>query len=129
MEHACPREREHASSQEWEHARFPERGTGPAQAPSRPGAYGLRLPALACAGGLLGDAPEHWGDWHIELAGGSGRPAEFLDGARARLVCEPSGWVDIDRAARSSKLHLPEVPTAHEIAQPRLGITAIVAAH
>lgn len=97
--------------------------------PARPGAYGLHLPALAGAGGLLGDAPEHWDDWHIELAGGGGRPAEFLDEARARLVCEPSGWVDIDRAARSSTLHLPEAPTAQEIAQPRLGITGIVAAH
>jgi hypothetical protein len=98
-------------------------------APTRPGAYGLHLPALASAGSLLVDAPDRWSDWHIELAAGAGRPREFLDDARARLVCEPSGWVDIDRAARTSRMHLPGTPTLPEIAQPRLGITGIVAAY
>ena len=95
---------------------------------ARPGAYGLQLPTLAEAGALLVDAPEHWTEWRIELATGDGRPTEFLDDSRARLVCEPSGWVDIDRAARSSTINLPERPAMHEIAQPRLGITAVVAA-
>jgi hypothetical protein len=97
--------------------------------PTRPGAYGLHLPALASAGSLLVDAPDRWSDWHIELGAGAGRPREFLDDARARLVCEPSGWVDIDRAARTSRMHLPGTPTLPEIAQPRLGITGIVAAY
>jgi hypothetical protein len=96
---------------------------------TRPGAYGLHLPTLASAGSLLVDAPDRWCDWHIELAAGAGRPREFLDDARARLVCEPSGWVDIDRAARTSRMHLPGAPTLPEIAQPRLGITGIVAAY
>jgi hypothetical protein len=95
----------------------------------RPGAYGLHLPALAGAEGLLVDAPERWSDWHIELAAGSGRPTEFLDDSRARLICAPSGWVDIERAACTSTMHLPERPTMPEIAQPRLGITGIVAAY
>jgi hypothetical protein len=96
---------------------------------SRPGAYGLHLPALAGAGSLLVDAPEHWGDWHIELAAGNGSPAEFVDDSRARLICEPSGWVDIDRASATSTFHLPSEPAAHEIAQPRLGMSAVIAAH
>jgi hypothetical protein len=96
---------------------------------TRPGAYGLHLPALTGAADMLVDAPDRWSDWHIELAAGAGRPREFLDDARARLVCEPSGWVDIDRAARTSRMHLPEAPTLPEIAQPRLGITGIVAAY
>lgn len=96
---------------------------------ARPGAYGLHLPALAQAGHLLVDAPERWGDWHVKLAAGGGRPNELLDDARARLICEPSGWVDIDRAARTSTMHLPETPSLSEIAQPRLGITGIVAAY
>jgi hypothetical protein len=96
---------------------------------TRPGAYGLHLPALADAADMLVDAPDRWSDWHIELAAGAGRPREFLDDARARLVCEPSGWVDIDRAARTSRMHLPGAPTLPEIAQPRLGITGIVAGY
>jgi hypothetical protein len=95
---------------------------------ARPGAYGLYLPSLAEAGALLGDAPEHWTEWQIDLAIGNGRPAEFLDDSHARLICEPSGWVDVDRAARRSTIHLPEVPPLDEIAQPRLGITSVVAA-
>lgn len=97
--------------------------------PARPGAYGLHLPALAAAGDLLVEAPKHWDDWHIELATGSGRPAEFVDDRRARLICQPSGWVDIDRASRTSTLHLPRRPATHEIAQPRLGMSAAIAAH
>ena len=62
------------------------------------------------------------------LAIGDGRPTEFLDDSHARLICEPSGWMDIDRAARSSTIHLPEKPAMEEIVQPRLGITAVVAA-
>lgn len=95
----------------------------------RPGAYGLHLPTLAGAGDLLVDAPGHWGDWHVEFAAGSGRPAEFVDDRRARLLCQPSGWVDIDRASSTSTLHLPKRPAAHEIAQPRLGMSAAIAAH
>lgn len=95
----------------------------------RLGAYGLYLPTLGGAEGLLVDAPETWGSWQIELATGSGRPAEFVDASRARLMCEPSGWVDIERATRTSTLHLPEPPAIAEIAQPRLGITAVVAAY
>lgn len=87
------------------------------------------MPALGGAEGLLVDAPEQWSDWHIELATGSGRPTEFLDDSRARLICEPSGWVDIEHAACTSTMHLPELPTMPEVAQPRLGITAIVAAY
>ncbi len=75
------------------------------------------------------DAPERWSDWHIEIATGTGRPNEFVDDSRARLICEPSGWVDIERATRNSKLFLPEMPTMPEIAHPRLGITGIVAAY
>jgi hypothetical protein len=78
---------------------------------------------------LLVDAPEKWTEWQIDHAAGTGRPAEFLDDSRARLICEPSGWMDIDRAARSSTIHLPEVPALEEIVQPRLGITAVVAAY
>jgi hypothetical protein len=96
---------------------------------ARPGAYGLYLPTLADTGALLVDAPEEWTEWQIDLAVGDGRPTEFLDDSHARLVCEPSGWVDIDRAARSSTIHLPEVPGLEEIVQPRLGITSVVAAY
>jgi hypothetical protein len=96
---------------------------------ARPGAYGLYLPTLAGAEGLLVDAPQSWQAWQIELAAGSGRPAEFVDSSRARLICEPSGWVDIDRTTRTSTIHLPEPPSFAEIAQPRLGITGVVAAY
>jgi hypothetical protein len=96
---------------------------------TRPGAYGLHLPALADAADVLVDAPEHWSDWHVELATGRGRPAEFVDDARARLLCKPSGWVDVDRASSTSTLHLPTKPAAYEIVQPRLGMSAVIAAH
>jgi hypothetical protein len=96
---------------------------------ARPGAYGLYLPTLADAGALLGDAPEKWTEWQIDLATGDGRPTEFLDDSHGRLICEPSGWMDIDRAAHSSTIHLPEKPALEEIVQPRLGITAVVAAY
>lgn len=95
----------------------------------RPGAYGLHLPGLGEAADLLVDAPEHWSDWHLKLATGRGRPAEFVDDRRARLLSKPSGWVDIDRASNTSTLHLPATPTAHEIAQPRLGMSAVIAAY
>jgi hypothetical protein len=97
--------------------------------PTRPGAYGLHLPALADVADMLVDAPEHWSDWHLELATGRGRPTEFVDDSRARLICEPSGWVDIDRASSTSTFHLPTEPAEHEIAQPRLGMSAVIAAH
>lgn len=100
-----------------------------ADAITRPGAYGLHLPTLGGADGLLVNAPEQWSEWQIELATGTGRATEFVDESRARLICEPSGWVDIERATRTSTMHLPEPPTLAEIAQPRLGITGVVAAH
>ncbi len=96
---------------------------------TRPGAYGLHLPALADAADMLVDAPKHWSDWHLELATGRGRPAEFVDDSRARLICKPSGWVDVDRASSTSMLHLPTKPAAYEIAQPRLGMSAVIAAY
>lgn len=96
---------------------------------TRPGAFGLHLPGLASASDLLVQAPDHWLDWHIELAEGEGRPEEFVEETRARLICEPSGWVDVDRESSTSTLHLPMVPTASEIAQPRLGTSAAIVAN
>jgi hypothetical protein len=96
---------------------------------SRPGAYGLHLPDLADAAELLVDAPEHWRDWRLKLATGRGRPTELVDDDRARVLSKPSGWVDIDRASSTSTLHLPTRPTASEIVQPRLGMSAVLAAH
>jgi hypothetical protein len=96
---------------------------------SRPGAYGLHLPDLADAAELLVDSPEHWRDWRLKLAAGRGRPTEHVDDHRARVLSKPSGWVDVDRASSTSTLHLPTRPTAHEIAQPRLGMSAVLAAH
>jgi hypothetical protein len=104
-------------------------GSSEPQTITRPGAYGLHLPALEQAGNLLVQAPERWAEWQIVLAEGSGRPTEFVEEGRARLICEPSGWVDLERDARTSTIHVPDAPTVQEIAQPRLGITAIVAAH
>ena len=95
----------------------------------RPGAYGLHLPTLRDAGDLLVRAPEHWTEWRIVLAEGSGSPEEFIDDSRARIRSEPSGWVDVDRAGYTSTLHLPRQPGPAEIAQPFLGSTAVVAAH
>ncbi len=100
-----------------------------AATPSRPGAYGLHLPDLADAAELLVDAPEHWRDWRLKLAAGRGRPTEHVDDDRARVLSKPSGWVDIDRASSTSTLHLPTRPTAREIVQPRLGMSAVIAAH
>jgi hypothetical protein len=97
--------------------------------PIRPGAYGLHLPDLTAAADLLVEAPEHWSDWSLELAVGHGRPTEFVGEDRARVLSKPSGWVDVDRVRRTSVFHLPRMPTAHEIAQPRLGMSAVIAAH
>ncbi len=98
-------------------------------ATSRQGAYGLCLPALAGASALLVDAPSHWEDWQLTVTTGAGRPSEFVQEAHARLLCEPAGWVEIARGSRISSLHLPHQPSVAELLQPRLGTTAIVAAH
>jgi hypothetical protein len=97
--------------------------------PARPGAFGLHLPMLRDAGDLLVQAPEHWTEWQILLAEGSGSPAEFVEDSRARIRSAPSGWVDLDRSRRLSTMHLPSAPGPAEIAQPFLGSTAVVAAH
>jgi hypothetical protein len=96
---------------------------------TRPGAYGLHLPALRDAGDLLVQAPEQWTEWQIALAEGSGSPEEFVEDSRARIRSAPSGWVDLDRSRCMSTMHLPRAPNPAEIAQPFLGSTAVVAAH
>lgn len=108
-----------------------ERELSPAGNPvlTRPGAYGLHLPMLADAGDLLVQAPERWMEWQIALSEGSGTPTEFLEHSRARIRSAPSGWVDLDRCQHISTFHLPNAPTAAEIAQPFLGSTAAVVAH
>jgi hypothetical protein len=107
----------------------PTRGLSAGPAPTRPGAYGLHLPTLQGAGDLLVQAPEHWIEWQIVLAEGSGTPEESIEDSRARIRSEPSGWVDVDRARQTSTLHLPGRPSPVEIAQPFLGSTAVVVAH
>ncbi len=95
----------------------------------RPGAYGLQLPTLRDAGDLLVQAPEDWTEWQVVLAEGRGSPEEFVDDSRARIRSAPSGWVDVDRAQRTSTLSLPKQPSPAEIAQPFLGSTAVVVAY
>jgi hypothetical protein len=110
-------------------AAHPAHGSPADPAPTRPGAYGLHLPALRDAGDLLVQAPAQWTEWQIVLAEGSGSPEEFVEDSRARIRSAPSGWVDLDRSRRTSTLHLPRAPDPAEIAQPFLGSTAVVAAY
>lgn len=95
----------------------------------RRGAFGLCLPGLADAAELLVAASPGWPAWRIEHASGGRAAPSFVDDSRAVLACEPSGWMEIDRAASLTRLRLPRVPSHQEIVQPRLAATAIVAAH
>jgi hypothetical protein len=107
-----------------------DRGEHPAAAEPVParGAYGLRLPDLAGAGELLVEAPATWREWRVEHRAGAGQPAEFVHDDRARLRSEPDGWIELDRAARRSRVHLPHRPDDRELLHPRLASTAGVAA-
>jgi len=89
----------------------------------------LHLPDLQDAADLLVEAPAGWMEWRIALVEDRGRPEEFVCDRQARLRSAPAGWVDIDRDAHSSTLHLPEAPLPGPIVHPHLAATAITAAH
>jgi hypothetical protein len=102
----------------------------PPSARSQPrGAYGLRLPDLDQDTEILIDAPTEWTSWQIEHLEEVGTPEEFVNDTRGRLRLAPEGWVDIDREARKSTLHLAGRPTLGAIAHPYLASTAITVAH
>jgi hypothetical protein len=93
------------------------------------GAYGLRLPDLEDAAGLLVEAPPEWPPWRTALSIGSGTPAEFFKQSHARMRSLPSGWIDMDLATHTSTLHLPHKPPHAHVAHPYLGSTAVVVAY
>jgi hypothetical protein len=95
----------------------------------RVGAYGLYLPDLQDAADLLVEAPAEWMQWRIAQLRGCGTPEEFVSDRQARLQSATGGWVDIDRDARRSILHLPDTPPPGAIVHPYLATTAITAAH
>jgi hypothetical protein len=74
------------------------------------GAYGLRLAGLAGAESLLLDAPAGWIEWRTAYRPGKGQPAEFVDDTSACLHSEPDGWVNLDRATKSSTFNLSNWP-------------------
>lgn len=94
----------------------------------RLGAYGLCLSDLPDASPLLVEAPETWIDWRLERSAGRGRPAEFVAADRAHLRAEPAGWVEIERAERRARFHLPVPPSDRELVHPYLAATASVIA-
>ena len=93
------------------------------------GVYGLSLPDLAQATDLLLEAPARWTRWQLECLEGRGMPEELVTDTQGRLRLAPEGWVDVDRAARKSTLHLPLTPTLGALAHPYLASTAITVAH
>jgi len=95
------------------------------------GAYGLALPDVPGAGELLVPAPESWGEWRLTVRTppASAPPAgETVGPEHARVRLSGGGWVELDRAARSSTYLLETAPSDSELVHPHLAATAAICA-
>lgn len=101
----------------------------------RLGAYGLHLPDLRPAGSALVSAPAEWPTWRIDVrvadeaaVRASTPDLEVVDAARARLRLAGGGWMEADRAAGRSTLHLSHRPDPIALVHPYFSLSAAVAA-
>jgi hypothetical protein len=97
---------------------------------ARLGAYGLTLPSLNGAPGLV-PAPAHWPEWHITWQAEDpveygDTDDEFTDTAAVALL-NGGGIARLDRASATTHLTLPAPPTAQSMLHPHLSITALAA--
>jgi hypothetical protein len=93
------------------------------------GLYGLRLPGVTDADGLLVRAPPAWRSWVIVRREGTAEAVDGSVGERfARLRVAPEGSLVVDRDARTSVFTMPRPPSDAELAHPYLAPTAALAA-
>lgn len=101
----------------------------------RLGAYGLHLPDLGDADGLLGEAPLEWPEWRVQVKvrspeslAAEAEPLDTLTGNWARLNLFRGGWMHVDREASRTTLHLDHRPHPGHLLHPYFSLSAGVTA-
>jgi hypothetical protein len=97
------------------------------------GAYGLALPDLVGAVGMLAPAPADWPAWRVQyspvdLLADVSPSGDLIAEEKAQLRIAGGGWADIDRNLALTTLHLEKRPDDAALLHPLLSSTAVMAA-
>jgi len=93
----------------------------------RYGAYGLHLPHITRSDYLVA-APPEWPTWQVTHSSDPYDGPQLWGPDEAALDTQPVGRAFVDRAAATTRLHLPEPPSQQALIHPHLGVTAVATA-